>query len=402
MNKSNNPDIVIVGGGLSGSLLAWILKQRVPELSVLLLEQGKSLGGNHTWSFFETDLSDDANKLIVPLVSWVWEGNQVRFPAMRRRFGTRYKSIASRHFHAVLSKDLGETIRFNTSVTKLTPSAVTLGSGRTIETPLVIDARGPVATPHLVLGFQKFVGLEVRFSSPHGETVPMIMDATVPQTDGYRFVYTLPFSQDTMLIEDTYYSDHANLPVDELRNRTAHYAAQRGWTVAETLREEHGVLPIILAGDIDRHLSRSMNEPPRIGLAAALFHPTTGYSLPDAVRTANLLADHAARKRPMTSAAIGQIIDDHARALWRERRFFRMLNRLLFRAGDPKERYLILQRFYGFDESLIQRFYGAHLRADDKVRIVTGKPPVSILSALRYVFERSVLEGQKVENEGRA
>ena len=43
------------------------------------------------------------------------------------------------------------------------------------------------------------------------------MDATVPQRDGFRFVYTLPFAPDRVLIEDTYYSDGLDLDPAALR-----------------------------------------------------------------------------------------------------------------------------------------------------------------------------------------
>ena len=44
-------DYGIVGGGLQGCLLAHALAWHRPEATVLLLEQGDTLCGNHTWSF---------------------------------------------------------------------------------------------------------------------------------------------------------------------------------------------------------------------------------------------------------------------------------------------------------------------------------------------------------------
>ena len=48
--------LVIVGGGLAGSLAALFMAERRPEIPVLLLEGGESFGGNHTWSFFDSDI----------------------------------------------------------------------------------------------------------------------------------------------------------------------------------------------------------------------------------------------------------------------------------------------------------------------------------------------------------
>ncbi len=384
-------DLIIVGGGLAGCLTALAVAANRPDLSLLLLEQGDSLGGNHTWSFFDTDLSAAGQALVAPLVAHRWPGYAVRFPAYVRHLGTGYGSIASSPMGQRVAATLGARVRLGVACTVLSPTTVTLASGETLIARTVIDARGQRPTPHLALGFQKFLGLELRLSAPHGEALPTIMDASVPQSDGYRFVYTLPLAPDRLLVEDTYYSDGADLAVDALRTRIHQYAITRGWQVAETVRAEHGILPIILAGDIAAHLAEGAGAAPRIGLAAALFHPTTGYSLPDAVRTAQLIADLAAAG-DLTPERVGAALDTQARDLWRERAYFRLLNRLMFHAGLPAERYRILERFYRLDQGLVQRFYAARLSRLDRLTIICGKPPVPILSALGCVSESTTLK----------
>ena len=48
---------------------------------------------------------------------------------------------------------------------------------------LVVDARGASRRPGGGTGFQKFVGQEVQLAAPHGLTKPVLMDATVDQSD---------------------------------------------------------------------------------------------------------------------------------------------------------------------------------------------------------------------------
>jgi lycopene beta-cyclase len=74
---------------------------------------------------------------------------------------------------------------------------------------------------------------------------------------------------------------------------------RQGLAVAELRREEEGVLPIPLAGDIEAHWRAQAPGVACAGMRAVLFHPTTGYSLPEAVRLAFALA----RLAPLTSAA---------------------------------------------------------------------------------------------------
>jgi lycopene beta-cyclase len=55
---------------------------------------------------------------------------------------------------------------------------------------------------------------------------------------------------------------------------------------------------------------------------------------------------------------------------------------MLFRAAEPGERYRIFQRFYGLAPGLIARFYAGRSNAADKLRILSGRPPVSVSRAL--------------------
>jgi lycopene beta-cyclase len=147
--------------------------------------------------------------------------------------------------------------------------------------------------------------------------------------------------------------------------------------VAEVLREEQGSLPIVLAGDFDAFWDDLAGQPSS-GLRAGLFHPTTGYSLPHAVRLAERIAGLDDLRAPQLFAAIR----DEARREWQGQRFFRLLNRMLFLAGRPEGRWRVMQRFYRLPAPLIARFYAGRLRLGDKARLLSGKPPVPVAQAL--------------------
>jgi lycopene beta-cyclase len=374
------PDLLLVGGGLANGLLAWRLAQTRPEVSVLVLEEADEIGGNHTWSFHDGDLTPEQHDWTAPLVAHRWAENEVRFPERRKRLATGYRSASSERFADVLRARLGDRIRTGAPVAEIAPTQVRLRSGETIEAGVVIDGRGPRPSPHMSLGFQKFLGLEVETQRAHGLARPIIMDATVPQTEGYRFVYSLPLAPTRLLVEDTYYADGEALDTAGLAREIAAYAERQGWAIARVLREENGILPIALGGDIEAFWAEKRGVPAS-GLSAALFHPTTGYSLPDAVR----LADRVARLPDLSAPALFEAVRRHSIATWRERRFFRMLNRMLFLAGPPEKRYRVLQHFYRLDEGLVSRFYAARLTPADKLRILTGRPPVPVGRALRVL-----------------
>ena len=76
----------------------------------------------------------------------------------------------------------------------------------------------------------------------------------------------------------------------------------------------------------------------------------------------------------------------HARAHWRQGGYYRMLGKMLFGAAPPPERWRIFSRFYGLDPALIQRFYAGRSTLADRIRILCGKPPVPIRSAMRTLL----------------
>ncbi|KGF65499.1 lycopene beta-cyclase CrtY [Pseudomonas lutea] len=371
-------DLILAGGGLANGLIAWRLKQLRPELRVLCIEEQSHMGGNHTWSFHEGDLSAEQHRWLQPLVVQRWAAYDVHFPQRSRRLNSGYASITSERFADVIQADLGDALRTGQRITRLTPSAVVMESGEQLQALAVIDGRGVQPTVNMVLGQQAFLGQLLRLRAPHGLTAPIIMDARVAQYQGYRFVYVLPFTADTLLIEDTHYVDQHSFSAAQLRQHVAEYAAAQGWEIAECLREEQGVLPITLAGDFAGFWREAAGQP-RSGLRAGLFHCTTGYSLPHAVR----LADWIAAQPSLNAEALDRGIRAMAQQAWNSQRFYRLLNRMLFLAGRPANRWQVMQRFYGLSEGLISRFYAGRSTLADKLRVLTGKPPVPINEAVK-------------------
>jgi len=391
MERPRQCDLAIVGGGLAGGLIALALAKSRPDARVLLVEGGDSLGGNHVWSFFESDVAPDDRPLLVPLVAHWWDGHDVAFPAHRRTLAGRYHSITSERFDAVLRRTLpAERILTGRRAIGVGPRAVVLADGTRIEAQGVIDARGPGDLGQLDLGWQLFVGQMLRLEAPHGLTRPVVMDATVEQIGGYRFVYLLPFGPDRLFVEDTYYSDSPAIDRPALARRIAGYAAGKGWHIAGIEREEQGALPVVLGGDFGGYWQSGGHNVAKAGLRAGLFHPTTGFSLPDAARTARLVAGLADWSAP----ALHDALHKSARAAWEERGFYRLLNRMLFHAATPAERYRVLQRFYRLDESLIARFYAGCSTTWDKARIVAGRPPVPIGRALKAAAGLRGMQGR--------
>lgn len=376
-------DVAIVGAGLAGGMIALALKAKHPALDVRLIDAADVVGGNHVWSFFGGDVAHEDRWIVAPLVVHAWRGYDVRFPAHARTIDATYYSIESERLDREVRQALpAHALMLGRKVLGASATAVVLADGDRIEATGVIDARGPGDLSLLDLAWQKFLGRELALTVPHESPRPMVMDAGVTQIDGYRFVYCLPFSAERMFVEDTYYSDTPDLDVAVLGDRIDAYVAGRGWSVESVVREESGVLPVAMGGDFEAYWRSGGARVAKAGMRAGMFHPTTGYSLPDAVRTAAMLAGLS----DFSGAKLHDATHAMARATWKSRGFYRMLDTMLFRAAEPEERYRILERFYRLSPALIGRFYAGRSTMTDKARVLTGKPPVPISRAVRAII----------------
>ncbi|MET0372584.1 MAG: lycopene beta-cyclase CrtY [Sphingobium sp.] len=372
-------DLAILGGGLAGGLIALAFAARRPDVRLLLIERDAKLGGNHVWSFFDGDIPASDRWLVDPLITRRWAGgHDVRFPGHVRTLAAPYNSIESATFDTRLRATLGDRVVLGADVLHVAADTVMLADGRSIAARAVIDARGIADLSSLDCGWQKFVGQLLRLARPHGLERPVIMDAGVTQIDGYRFVYLLPRDAFSVFVEDTYYSDTPDLEVSTVVARIADYADGQGWEIEQTLHSETGVLPVVKGGDFDRFWPA--DDPiARAGVRAGLFHPLTGYSLPDAVAGALWLSDRPLEDLPAAARA-------RAAMHWRGGGYYRMLARMLFDAAGPQERWRIFDRFYRLPEPLIGRFYAGRSDRADKVRILCGRPPVPIRGAMRALM----------------
>ncbi|HAU22362.1 MAG TPA: lycopene cyclase [Erythrobacter sp.] len=373
--------IVIVGGGLAGSLTAVSLREKRPELPILLIEADERFGGNHTWSFFDDDIPTDAAGLVAALKPTRWPRHRVRFPAYERELPFGYNSVASPALDSLVRRRLGpESIMLGAEVRLVEEDGVVLQSGERIAARAVIDARGPGNdTTGIELGWQKFVGIEFAASCDQPDCAT-IMDATLSQLDGYRFLYVLPFAVDRVLVEDTYYSRSPKLDLAEVGSRVRALARALGLE-GEEIRHEEGVLPIVIGGDTDRFWPNE-DRIARLGLKGGFFHQTTGYSFGMAIGIAD---DLSSAEGDLDGAFLAEWTRARFIEHWNSSRYHRLLNKMLFHAAKPDQRYRVFEHFYRLEPELVARFYAGSLTWQDKFRILSGKPPVPVGRALAAI-----------------
>jgi len=274
---------------------------------------------------------------------------------------------------------------------------VHLQSNFSVTTPLpdhwnlIVDSRGwqPLTGP---LGYQKFVGWKVILKEAHGLTGPVLMDAKLPQTGGFHFMYLLPWSERELLIEDTTYANSPDLDTVAVEHSITDYLRQRSWQIQEICGKETGCLPLILHEQPEvlpflipvQNSDHSCLVYP-LGARSGFYHPITGYSLPQTLRSLAWLLENwqAANPPKMIDAAVS-----HARKNKTRWQYYLFLNRMLFLSATPEKRFEVLQRFYTLPEPLIARFYAGETQWLDSARLLLGRPPVPLLRVWR-AFQRN-------------
>lgn len=399
------PDMIIVGAGLSGLLTAWRCLDVNPDLQIEIIEASDKIAGDHTWSFNLTDVAEELREWIAPFIAYRWDSYDVKFPKRERTLNIPYCTGNSDTLRSCVQPHIESgrlKVRLNISVETMEPDHVVLKGGEKLTATCVLDARGFEPNDDVFLGYQKFVGHVIKTEKPHGVERPIIMDATVEQLGGYRFVYCLPYSETELLVEDTYYTDESELHSQEVDARIAEYIRANITVDAyKIVRREKGVLPITLADDLHPH--GYLHASTKIGIRGGFYHAVTGYSFPNALRLADEICyeyEQADRlSEPTDHEEIRFAVGVQKNLHGKSERFLRLLNRMLFRAAKPEERYTVLQRFYGLNQGLIERFYAGQLTWRDKARILIGKPPVPVHKALYNFSERAFIKRERQRRE---
>ncbi|MBI5609107.1 MAG: lycopene beta-cyclase CrtY [Deltaproteobacteria bacterium] len=360
-------DFLLLGGGLQACLIILAVRQRQPMASIAVIEAGERLAGNHTWCLHDGDVTGPAREWLWPALSARWPGYTVRFPGYLRSVPLSYS--------AVTSQDLGERaaaalrqgphdLRLATTGQVLDDHRVQLGTGEVLRGRRLVVATGRADMPRNLGGWQTFLGIELVTPRPHGLQQPILMDATVAQVGGFRFLYVLPLAPDRLLVEDTCFADAPDLNLAERRQGVLAYAERHDWLPAAEVRCETGVLPMPW-----RLPPQPATNHVRAGVAGGWFHPLTGYSLPWAAA----VAEHLAQRDP------GEPLGDGWRALQqqhrRQQRLPLLLNWALFRMAEPAARTAMLDLFYRRDASTIGRIYALRHTWRDTLALFAGRPP---------------------------
>jgi lycopene beta-cyclase len=228
-------DVVILGGGLAGLSLA-VRLAREPALRVLVVEPRPEYRRDRTWCYWRIHDHPFRDAVAARWERWevMRDGEEGVVRTVQASAALPYEMIPADRLYdaarAVLNAAPSIELRTGRRAIAVNegPEAVEIETdGGTVRAGLVFDSRPP---PPGVPGdlVQRFLGQEVRTERPVFDPATVtLMDFAVPARPGVvHFLYVLPTSPTTALVEDTWLAP-ADAELPDYRASIRDYLASR-------------------------------------------------------------------------------------------------------------------------------------------------------------------------------
>jgi lycopene beta-cyclase len=363
--------VIILGGGIWGSLLAMRLKEVLPHIPFRLYEEESALGNHESVSFRESDCRESMSWLR-PLISHSWKQHQMKGEKFEKWITEPYHHIESTKFHEVISSKLDpENLRLSNMMSA--EFAIQEGS-------FVIDARTECFFSKS--GYKKDLILEVELADDHHMIAPVVFDNHVDRKESARHISYYPLTSNTLLIKDCWYSDNRQLNLNEMRNSLMETLSNKGWKITRVIREETKITDVPLSPPVIR-------EEGRVISLAGLFHDTTGSS----ITMATTLIDQMV-KTSFRYGELKEVVKKFRNRMEIDRQFLRFMNRLLI----EQKQHQVFEVLYKQPSPLIERFSRGNLKVIDRYKILAGKSNYEVGHLLKSVKLSNVFTLTRLSN----
>lgn len=354
-------DILVAGGGLAGGLIALVLRQQRPDLSICVVEESNRLGGGkrHTW-IGEIESPHVFDRFRVSQ----WHSADFALPGTFRQVAVPVQSISAEDFDAGLRRELPrEAVRLRAQIEHVAASSVRLASGEDIVARTVIDCRGFARSASLDLGWRSSLERLVACTDLHRVNAPMLVDAEGEQAGVLSFAQALPLGASELVIGEHRISRRSLIDRRELSSAVEATCARTGWQ-GTILGSESSTRALVAGGSIGAHYAEiGSGTVPLAGSRGLFLHPLTGSSMGAAVAVAQAIAAEA----DLPAEQLAAMLADRARKHWNRMSVPRKLvSKLLDAQGQGAQ---LAARIVTLPEDAIARLLAGQPAFLDRLRL---------------------------------
>lgn len=369
-------DLVIIGGGCAGLSLAYQLSQfgdNCPR--TLIIEERANYTNDRTWCFW--DLEDPIHKDLAP---YTWKKFTIKNHHVAHEYScqeTPYLMLPSDIFYKNITSAINSNSRIQLLTGEKIVDQVTKEGAWQIPTSTftatatnVVDTR-PIKTMTKKdsLMWQSFVGYEVELDSPlFNEDQLVLMDFDSSFKEGLAFIYCLPSSKTTALIEYTVFSEELFVAEQLTTRLVAKISEYTQNTSYKIVRQEAGILPMGNK-EIDQKEDSTYLF---AGLFAGAARPSSGYAFQ---RIQTWAKDCALELK--NNHQLKKFKKDSFIQKWMDLLFITVINK------NPTIGAKVFEELFKNCEAMtVAKFMSDRSSIWDKLSIVTSLPAITFLLAI--------------------
>ncbi len=281
-------DIIIVGAGLSGLILANEISRKSKK-SILIIEKKKRIGYEKNWCFWNKpqniftnkyDTSWDSIKIKIENNEIIHKDNDIKY--LHLKSSTFYKYMTEKlqknnNVEIVKGKEIKEIKKYPKKNNIITEKYK-------YECEFLFDSRPSNIKKNNNL-LQHFVGYEVIFNKNILDKKQVTFMDFQSFSNGINFMYILPFTSKKALFESTYFSKKP-FPRLKYKNNIIKYLEKNYPHVKYKISfKEEGILPMF-----NQNVKQQFNYFP-IGIPGNWIKSSTGYSFQNCFFNSNLIAN---------------------------------------------------------------------------------------------------------------
>ena len=293
----NKVDIIILGAGLSGLILANELSEKSKK-KVLIIEKKKKFGYDKNWCFWSKpkniftnnhDTSWDSVRVKIGGDEIIYKESNIRY--LHLKSSTFFKHMREKLKRKKKIKIL-DGVKIN-KINKFPEKNEVIIGKKKIECEFLFDSRPSIIKKKGGL-FQHFVGYEVLFDKKILNKKQVTFMDFQSFSNGINFMYILPFTSRKALFESTYFSKRTFSRIKYKNNIIKYLHKNYPNEKYKIIFKEAGMLPMF-----NQHVKQKFNYFP-IGIPGNWLKSSTGYSFQNCFLYSKLIAKNLVNNKKLT------------------------------------------------------------------------------------------------------